>query len=433
MFPMSLGAKVGVPSWFSLFDSPSEKRMLSEGNTDVESENKIDAELNRMKWIQRSRWILALFVGGLISFSLWKVFSPETHRQTASLDQPGQPQALFPFPILHEWGERQPADENEWASRTAAVRLRFLESLYASGPQALRDFHTKAHGCLRGTLLVSRLLPEEFQTDIFQPFRQYPVIARFSNGDQKIADDRERTTRGLAIKMFTTPGPRLLDLGEQVSTFDLLAINHPFFFVRDPMENAMGLEAQEGGLLKTAAYVVQFPHVFFLRNQVLKKVRHPFQTYFSMTPYRWGSQAVKFQLRPCPGAQFQEVDPDHSEDPHFLSRLLSRQMENSELCYELAVQKRVGSLAIENAAAEWKESEAPSQVVATLRFAPQDAGNAERREICEKLSFQPWRVTEMHRPLGGLNRIRRSVYSVLSEWRRRHNGEELREPSAPPF
>ena len=56
--------------------------------------------------------------------------------------------------------------------------------------------------------------------------------------------------------------------------------------------------------------------------------------------------------------------------------------------------------------------------VATITIPPQDIDSAERRALCEDLIFSPWHGLVEHRPLGGINRLRREVY--LASARLRH-------------
>ena len=69
---------------------------------------------------------------------------------------------------------------------------------------------------------------------------------------------------------------------------------------------------------------------------------------------------------------------------------------------------------IEDASAEWKESESPFRKVATVRIpvkisVRRDAGVL--RRMREPL-VHPRHALAEHRPLGGLNRLRRVAYEV---------------------
>jgi len=72
---------------------------------------------------------------------------------------------------------------------------------------------------------------------------------------------------------------------------------------------------------------------------------------------------------------------------------------------------------VENASVIWDENDAPYQKVARLTFPGQDFSSATALEDCESQRFNPWQSLEDHRPLGGINRVRRAVYSEAGDFR----------------
>ena len=72
---------------------------------------------------------------------------------------------------------------------------------------------------------------------------------------------------------------------------------------------------------------------------------------------------------------------------------------------------------IENACAEWDESKHPFVSVATITIPPQDFDSAQQRTMCESLRYSPWHGIAEHRPLGGINRLRRGVYEASANFR----------------
>jgi hypothetical protein len=51
-----------------------------------------------------------------------------------------------------------------------------------------------------------------------------------------------------------------------------------------------------------------------------------------------------------------------------------------------------------------------------------------KKKRSEHLSFSPWHGLVEHEPLGGINRVRRRVYEVISARRHDKNGEPRVEP-----
>jgi hypothetical protein len=72
---------------------------------------------------------------------------------------------------------------------------------------------------------------------------------------------------------------------------------------------------------------------------------------------------------------------------------------------------------IEDACFEWDEATYPFVKVATITIAPQDIDTDQRRAQCENLIFTPWHGIAEHRPLGGINRLRRAVYESSAGFR----------------
>jgi hypothetical protein len=85
---------------------------------------------------------------------------------------------------------------------------------------------------------------------------------------------------------------------------------------------------------------------------------------------------------------------------------------------------------IEDPTVEWPESISPFQTVASLTLPRQDIGAAAWKSACQRLSFNVWHALADHRPLGGINRVRREVYQVSSAWRHTLAGVESREPQS---
>ena len=136
-----------------------------------------------------------------------------------------------------------------------------------------------------------------------------------------------------------------------------------------------------------------------------------------MTPFRLGPRAVKFTAKPL-DANFRSTPLEGPEDAkNFLFQRLASYLKEGDASFGFMVQFQNDPvrMLIEDASAEWKESESPFRKVATVRIPAQDLGSGEMlafRAACENLSFTPWHALAEHRPLGGLNRLRRVAYEV---------------------
>jgi hypothetical protein len=67
----------------------------------------------------------------------------------------------------------------------------------------------------------------------------------------------------------------------------------------------------------------------------------------------------------------------------------------------------------EDGSVVWDEATAPYQTIATIEFPPQDSLTAERRTFWEdRMKLSPWDALAEHRPLGSINRLRKTVYDM---------------------
>lgn len=76
---------------------------------------------------------------------------------------------------------------------------------------------------------------------------------------------------------------------------------------------------------------------------------------------------------------------------------------------------------IEDTSIEWKESDAPYETVAKVRIPAQDFDTPAQNLACDNQSFNPWFGLEAHRPIGGINRLRKAVYEAVSDYRHSRN------------
>lgn len=73
----------------------------------------------------------------------------------------------------------------------------------------------------------------------------------------------------------------------------------------------------------------------------------------------------------------------------------------------------------------WDELTAPYQTIATVEFPPQDSLTPERRVFWEdRMRLNPWDALVEHQPLGGINRLRKTVYTMSKLKRERDNATQ---------
>ena len=85
---------------------------------------------------------------------------------------------------------------------------------------------------------------------------------------------------------------------------------------------------------------------------------------------------------------------------------------------------------IEDPGALWSDKLSPFRKVATIRILTQEFDSVSQMAFGEDISFTPWHSLPDHRPLGGINRARKMVYRLISEFRHQRNNRPRKEPTS---
>jgi hypothetical protein len=330
------------------------------------------------------------------------------------------------LPTSASSNEEVPANEDE---ATQQIVRMIEESVRAEAKNGLarRGAHAKAHGCVQAEFRVLDNLPEGVRVGIFREPRAYPAWIRYSNAFGKMQDDSVGDARGMAIKLM---GVEQSESGTQ----DFVMINHPVFLVR----NAADYVEFQKALSEDSPVQFFFPglnpfnfrlHEFGIAIAIRStKVANPLDSrYWSTTPYLFGDAEMKFSARHCgPASPFIETT-----SPDFLRENMQKHLAESEACFDFLVQlrKRPSEMPIEDPTVEWSEKDSPFIPVARITIPAQKFASPKQLALCENLSFTPWHTIREHRPLGGINRVRKTVYDTISRVRHEINGEERHEPA----
>ena len=208
-------------------------------------------------------------------------------------------------------------------------------------------------------------------------------------------------------------------------------INHSAFFVRNAADYVD---------FQTASSPLRFffpgfnpfhfrLHELFVARAITRQtVVNPLNIrYWSMTPYCFGAAAGKFSAQPAgfpsPFTATGSLD--------FLHVNLMRHLAEASASFDFMVQLRArpDAMPIEDPTIAWNEADAPFVPVASITIPAQSFDSPEQHAFCENLSFTPWHCVEAHRPLGGINRVRRTVYETISRLRHDLNGASRSEPT----
>ncbi len=293
---------------------------------------------------------------------------------------------------------------------------------------ALRPVFLKPHGVIRALFRVSRDLPPEFRTGVFQG-AEYPAWVRFSSDTLPTIHDF-KTTVGIGIKLFNVPGKKLFGQ-EDDTTFDLILQNQDVFFVDTARDMCEFTKASvvDGDL---DSYLKGHPKTATILDAMAKPVGSVLgSTYWSIMAFSLGSkQYVKYKLEPTI-----HVDPPGTEppDPTYLSADLAERLKESEVGFRFMVQLRTDpdAMPLDESTVPWDEKASPPIHVADLILQKQDILSRGQPEYGENLAWNIWRVTADHTPQGSIAEARRDVYAASSQLRRDVNGVPTGEPDRP--
>jgi len=299
--------------------------------------------------------------------------------------------------------------------------------------RTLRGRFAKGHACVRATLKVEAGLAPEYRVGLFREPREYRAWVRLSSAAAQPRADSKRDIRGLAIKLMGVPGAKLLEGREDDKTHDLLFSSYPTLMTRDVAETDTLIQAENGGLSKIVGF---FVGLGTLRFRAWRTMRASFVRcddllaipYSSVTPYLFGDRAVKYLLRP----QEDTRPPPKDDSPDFLRTRLAARLAEGSVAFDLLIQLRIdpGSTPVEDPRIAWSSYGSALVKLATLELPQQVLESASLREFCEQLTFNPWRALPEHRPLGGINRLRRHAYRALAKFRHESNATSPREPTS---
>ncbi len=311
--------------------------------------------------------------------------------------------------------EKLSADEAEITDRMIDAIKAVTVQRYPEGERK-RFNQTKGLGCFDATFTVDEHLPSNLSHGVFGGERSYPAKIRFANASE--LDDTKKDFRGMSIKLFDVQGQPLWGVpGQQ----DFLLNSYPVLFAANPEDFLDFIEAQRDDNL--LGYFIRPSHFYSLKIifKGRRKIDNPLAIrYWSTTPYRLGpdeTQAVKYSVQPCTRSEFRPHTPKHE---NFLTDVMAEQLESASACFDFMVQLQTDpeNMPIENAAVKWDEEQSPFMKVARITIENQPFTSPENVRACEEMTFNPWQSLIDHQPLGGINRVRKPVYSEISAFRK---------------
>ncbi|WP_222833371.1 catalase family protein [Pseudomonas sp. SC3(2021)] len=371
-------------------------------------------------WLGRllGRTLLLLLFIGLIGWAIGTAWWAWQHRGPVS--------AL----------EQIPSGEAGMTQGVIQTAVRIVDQ-HRESTRFLRDAHAKAHGCVKAEVQVIPQLAQSLRQGVFsEPGHTWQAIIRLSNGNAYPQFDSIRDARGMAIKLLDVPGKQLLGNRQEQHEQDFVMFSHPNFFVSDVAEYRQNVAAQADGKKILAFFPGWDPRTWQVRHLLiaLATLSPPPDsptgtTYFSVSPYKFGEANAKFRVAPAPDNCPAYTLPKQNHDlPNFLRSALNQQLSTDRVpaCFVLQIQRQDANkyMPIEDTSIEWREQDSPFETVARITLPPQDFDTPALNLACDNLSFNPWFGIEAHRPIGGINRLRKAVYEAVSDYRHSQNATQ---------
>ncbi|WPU63826.1 catalase family protein [Peredibacter starrii] len=374
---------------------------------------------------------LVLAVGSLSTLAVLVSCSHVNKREVASVDSNGKKLGVEVVP---------PTEEAATKEVLALVKASYNKP-QPGNSYALRIIHGKQHGCVRGEFKINSDIPEKYRFGVFaEPGSTFPAWARLSNGSGKKQHDSMPDARGLAIKLMEVKGAKLAD---EKGTQDLLFQSKPVFFASDVQAyvkfmkfTAKGGAGGVGDLIKSTNLMDPKDRkgIQILATGSADHIKNPLTAeYFSALPQRLGShQAMKMKAYPCPPKNGPEAGLKDQMKKDYLNMIMTEHLASSDACVEVAIQLQTDAekMPIEDATVAWDPALSPFVPVAQLIIPKQSFSSEKRQDFCEHLAFNPWHSIEAHRPIGGLNRVRKLVYEHSQHFRHDLNNQRRSEPQA---
>lgn len=332
--------------------------------------------------------------------------------------------------------EQVPAGEAAMTQDTLQTAIKIVDQ-HRENTRFLRDAHAKAHGCVKAEVQVLADLEPSLRQGVFsEPGKTWQAVMRLSNGNAYPQFDSIRDARGMALKLMDVPGAQLLPSQQGRAEQDFVMFNHPNFFVSDVAEYRQNIAAQADGKKVMAFFPSWDPrswqvrHLYIALATLSPAPASPTQTtYFSVSPYKFGTANIKFRVAPDPDScPAYNVPAQNQALPNFLRAALNQQLSTDRVgaCFVLQIQRQNANryMPLEDTSVEWLESDAPFETVARINVPAQDFDTPSQNLACDNQSFSPWHGIEEHRPIGGINRLRKAVYDAVSHYRMTRNAEQ---------
>ncbi|KAL9602001.1 MAG: hypothetical protein Q9219_002109 [cf. Caloplaca sp. 3 TL-2023] len=328
--------------------------------------------------------------------------------------------------------EKSVPNEEAKMEEVAEIMNKMQKHNFDKHRHAFRATHVKTQGIVKGTLTIPPELPQHLAQGLFAHPGTYPVCARYANEPVFLQPDNVTGPRGLGLKVFGCPSDeaRIADVpgNGDLNTQDFLFNNAPMLELTKIDTTLDIMSTREKHFDKPVALSAATK----LRKDALKQnapgmlpntniISHSF---FTQSAFRFGDYYGHLALFPLLDSQkslrSSSQNVSSSDPSTILSDWLFEYFQHQPAKYEFKIQLGTDPAhhPTEDASVVWDEATAPYQTIGTLEFPVQNSFDQERRVFWEdRMRLDPWRGLEAHRPLGSVNRVRKSVYARSAKQR----------------
>jgi hypothetical protein len=322
--------------------------------------------------------------------------------------------------------------------------------------RAVRGVHAKTFGVVRAAVQILRNVPPAYAQGIYAKPGRHGAVIRFSSASAHLgADATLGGVLGCAMKMFDVPGAKLVEDEPDSATFDLVLKNNPIFVANtakhylvlqdignnSPQYLARGKTGFHELLTDFVTGKGTFEQSDWAWDELLAflkvaqtPVRNPLlTTFWSMAAVRHGDYVAKIRLAPATENATRVIhrELDLRGRPDVFYPTLVDELQARAFDFDLQVQlcTDLEAMPVNETTVEWPEDLSPFVTVGRVHVPRQDISGTENFEKTDALAFNQWRVTEQHRPLGEIMRVRR-IYSASAKVRRTLNHQPHTEPAS---
>jgi hypothetical protein len=288
---------------------------------------------------------------------------------------------------------------------------------------------------MRATLEITNNDPD-FQSGVFIGGTTYKVFVRWSNGAGPgfatgftgPRNDASPDNRAIAIKILGVAGEKMLSQESDAETQDFLFTTSQAAFLVNAVDAQAFFKATAAGALSQAGYLALHPTTakLYAVDTPAAGLISDLSTgsFYSNVANRFGSSYAKFMLDPCDGNPSKLTLPA----TNYYHNRWAKDIASGDICYGLYVQMYEDDTTtpLEDGTAVWKTE---WTLLGTLYFdSNQSWGSDGQEQFCENLSFNPWHTLPEHEPIGGIQRIRKAVYTTMGQMRAQAGGFNFAEP-----